>query len=356
MDSLSYFPIAATDAAQSWDQLHWFLLAVCVFFSLIVFIPMVVFAIKYRARPGHKPTYISHHDALEIFWTAVPTVILMVIFAWGWIVYKEMTMNPPADSIEVRVMARSWGWTFQYEDGRTTNDMLFVPVNKPVRLLMTSNDGDVIHSFFVPNFRLKKDVVPGLYNSTWFRANIPGRHQFFCTEYCGSGHSIMIGAVVVLEEKDYQLWKWGRSIELPDWVGIGGARERMAALADGRNPGEKLEVKVAQLDSQSLIERGDEIHRRQGCVACHSSDGGTGIGPSFLGLYGTEVQLTDGRQLLRDENYIRSQIENPQGQIVKGYEHVVMPPYPGVLTELDLNALIAYIKSLKTSTTAQLSE
>jgi cytochrome c oxidase subunit 2 len=353
---LGYYPIAATDAAQSWDHLHWFLLAVCVLFSLIVLVPMLIFAFKYRARPGHKPTYITHHDALEVFWTAVPTVILMGIFAWGWIVYKEMSLNPPADSTEIRVLARSWGWTFQYDDGRTTNDLLFVPVNKPVRLLMTSADGDVIHSFFVPNFRLKKDIVPGIYNTAWFRANMAGRHQFFCTEYCGNGHSLMIGAVVVLEDEDYQLWKWGRSVELPDWVGVGGAREQLAAKVAGRDPQEKIEIQVAHLDSQSLIDRGQELHRRQGCVACHSSDGTPGLAPSFQGLFGSEVELTDGRRVNRDENYIRAQIENPQGQIVKGYEHVVMPPYPGQLSELDLNALIAYIKSLDGATTAERME
>ncbi|TVQ76421.1 MAG: cytochrome c oxidase subunit II [Bradymonadales bacterium] len=345
------YPIAATAAAESWDQLHWFLIGVCVFFSLVVFVPMVVFAIKYRARPGHKPTYISHNNALEIFWTAVPTVILMVIFAWGWIVYKELVINAPPNAMEVKVMARSWGWTFQYEDGRTTNDLLFVPVNKPVRLVMTAAEGDVIHSFFVPNFRLKKDVVPGIYNTTWFEARIPGRHQFFCTEYCGAGHSIMIGAVVVLEEEDWQLWRWGKAIDMPDWVGIGGKRERMLTASQGREAA--FQVQTAHLDQKSLIDRGQELHRRQGCVACHSSDGTMGIGPSFLGIFGEEVELSDGRILVRDENYIRGQIENPRAQIVRGFEHAVMPPYPGRLSELDLNALIAYIKSLQGSTTAQ---
>lgn len=344
-------PIAATDMAQEWDQLHFFLLGVCAFFFLVVMIPALIFAIKYRARPGHKTTsYVSHNFILEIFWTAIPTVILMGIFAWGWIVYEKMVYQAPTSFQEVRVVAKSWNWTFQYEDGRTTTNELYVPVDQTIKLTLTSDVSDVLHSFYVPNFRIKKDTVPGMYTSLWFTPRMIGQHQIFCAEYCGAGHSAMLAKLIVLNERDYQLWRWGKKITLPPAIGVGGMS--LASTAGSIETAEILELQVAEnadsgTGSASLVEQGEKLARTRACTSCHGATDRPGLGPSYSGLFGSEVELADGSKVIADENYIRESIENPQAKVVKGYENVLMPPYPGQLSELELNALIAYIKSLK---------
>lgn len=346
-------PIAGTELSQSWDQLFWFLFAVNMVFFLIVMVPLVYFMVAYRAKKGRKVSKIAHNAPLEILWTAIPTVVVMVIFAYGWIVYKDMYYNPPADAQEVRVVARSWGWTFQYPnlDNRTTDNLLVVPVNTPIKLVMTSNTNDVIHSFFVPNFRLKKDLVPGLYTNTWFESHMVGRHVYFCTEYCGAGHSQMWGAVAVLSEEDYQKWSWGKEVDLPAWVGVGALQEELVAAGEGQVSQKSPFASVASVQTkpgEDLVQQGFELSREKGCAVCHSSDGSAKLGPTYKGLYGTEVILADGTRLIRDDNYIRESIVNPQSKIVKGYEKLVMPPYPGQgISALEMNALIAYIKSLK---------
>lgn len=343
----SILPPASTQVAESWDHLYWFLFIVTAVFFAVVMIPMLVFMIKYRARPGRKSVPIDHNAPLEVLWTAVPTVILMVIFAWGYIVYRDMAMRPPAEAMEIRVVAKSWGWTFQYEDGRIENNRMFVPVNKPVNLVMTTEPGDVLHSFFVPNFRIKKDLVPGLYTTTYFTARDVGRHIYFCTEYCGIGHSQMWGEVIVLSDADWQLWKFGKEIELPPWVGVGGLAEKLLAEGGMKTEGASIFAQATASPQEDLAVRGATLSRKMGCVACHSSDGSESIGPSFKGLFGSERQLVNGESIVADENYIRRSIEYPQDKVVKGYEDRVMPPYPGHLSELELNALVFYIRSLK---------
>lgn len=350
----SVLPVAGTELAQSWDQLFWFLFVVNAILFAVVMGPIVYILIRYRAKNGRKPSKLAHNAPLEIIWTAIPTVIVMVIFAWGWILYKEMYYGPPANAMEVRVVAKSWGWTFQYPelDNRTTDNQLIVPVNTPIKLVMTSNTGDVLHSFFVPNFRVKKDLVPGLYTQTWFESHMVGRHIYFCTEYCGVGHSQMWGSVVVLSDEDYTNWKWGKEIDLPAWVGVGALQEELLKkrgeeLASEDNPYAALS-KVQTEPGTDLVQRGFELSRQKGCVACHSADGSTALAPTYKGLYGTEVVLNDGSVAIRDDNYIRESIVHPQAKIVKGYERLVMPPYPGYgISALEMNALIAYIKSLK---------
>lgn len=344
----SMLPVAGTELARSWDQLFWFLFVVNLILFFVVIGPVVYFAIKYRAQNGRKASKVSHNTPLEIVWTAIPTVIVMVIFAWGFILYKDMYHNPPSNAQEVRVVARSWGWTFQYPhlDNRTTDDLLVVQVNRPVRLVMTAATGDVIHSFFVPNFRLKKDLVPGLFTETWFESNMVGRHIYFCTEYCGVGHSRMWGAVAVLSEEDYRDWQWGKEIELPPWVGVGALRDELLArgIEDVGSAGPQLASFQA---GEDLVAKGKNLSRQKGCAACHSSDGSDSIGPSYLGLYGTKAKLVDGTKVLRDENYIRESIVNPQAKIVAGYENVFMPPYPGmIVSDREMDALISYIRSL----------
>ena len=194
-------PIAATDAAVRWDSLYDFLVGLSVFFFVLVIGAMILFVIKYRHKPGVKTTYITGHHALEAMWVAVPTILLLGIFGWGYSVYNSM-MRPPADALEIHVIGKQWLWQFQYDNGVTTTGKLYVPLNKPVKLIMTSTD--VIHDFFIPTFRVKSDVVPGMYTSVWFEARVPGEHQVYCSMYCGTSHSGMLAKVVVLDD---QQWK-----------------------------------------------------------------------------------------------------------------------------------------------------
>lgn len=325
-------PIQATDVAAKWDSLYLFLLGLSAFFFVIVVGGMLVFAYKYRQSASPKSKYIVDNHFLEAFWTVIPTVLLMVIFAWGWSVYKSM-VQAPSDAYEVRVIAKQWLWQFQYDDGRTTIGELYVPVNKPVKLVMTSDD--VIHSFFVPNFRIKQDVVPGMYTSVWFEANIPGQHQVFCTEYCGTSHSGMLAKIFALDEVQWKAFKKGEKITgLPN-VGVGGMAMPVSESA-------KLESKALS----PLALQGKTLMQAKGCVACHSDDGTIKVGPSMKGIYGHDVELVDGTKVKVDDNYLRESMENPAAKVVKGFSPV-MPTFKGLLKEEDLNAIITYIKSLK---------
>ena len=342
-------PLAASDLATRWDDLYVWLFYVLLVFFFIAIGPMVYFAIKYRAKPGVKSSDIHHNTPLEIIWTAIPTAIVFGIFAWGWIVYKDM-VTAPADSIEVRVIAKRWGWTFQYDDGRTFQNQLFVPKDKNVKLTMTAQLDDVLHSFFVPDLRIKQDLVPGMYTYVWFNAKIAGQHQIFCAEYCGTGHSGMLAKLIVLEPEQWQLWKWGKEVPLPPAVGIGSMAElgfKDELIKNSRTASRDLQVlSDAPLPKLTLAEQGAKLMESRGCTACHSDSGTKTIGPSLHGIFGQEVFLSNGGTVVADENYIRRAIEVPQSEIVAGYDGVTMPPYAGQLSEIEMNALIAYIKSL----------
>ena len=212
--SSGHLPLQGSEVAVKWDALYMFLVWLSVFFFILVVGGMMYFVFKYKQRPGLKAKYITGNVPIEIVWTAVPFVLLMVIFGWGYYVYTEMT-RIPQDAYEIRVVGKQWLWQFQYDDGRTTTNELYVPVNKPVKLLMTSTD--VLHSFFVPNFRVKSDVVPGMFTTVWFEANVPGKHQIFCTEYCGTSHSLMLAKVLALEPAQWEAWKAGKKIgDIPE--------------------------------------------------------------------------------------------------------------------------------------------
>jgi cytochrome c oxidase subunit 2 len=329
----STLPITATDVAVRWDSLYNFVTAVSVFFFVLVVGGMFYFIVKYRHVPGRKTEYIKDSHLLEGIWIGVPTAILLVIFAWGYSVYHEMK-QAPSDAYEIRVIGKQWLWTFQYDTGQSTVNELFVPMNKPVKLIMTSED--VLHGFFIPNFRIKQDVVPGMYTSIWFTATVPGKHQVFCTEYCGTSHSGMLAKVIVLNDEQWDSWINGKTLgAIPD-------AGSDVAIAD------RLSVSAASPVKPhiSLVEQGRIVHETKGCVACHTADGTVKIGPSHKGLYGSQVQLTNGKSVVADENFIRKHIENPNSATVKGYAQV-MPTFKGLMSEVEMNALIAYIKSLK---------
>lgn len=321
-----------TQVAAQWDHLYQFLVGLSVFFFILVVGGMLYLAIKYRKANAPKSKYITGNHALEVIWTIVPTVLLLVIFVWGYKVYRNMT-QAPGGSYEVRVLARKWSWQFQYPDGRSSLNVLYVPTDKPVKLIMTSQD--VIHSFFVPNFRIKQDAVPGMFTTVWFEATIPGKHQVFCTEYCGDGHSLMLARVVALDEQMWLDWNEGKTIDeasLPA-IGVGGV-----ALLGAESP--------TSSGGGALAEKGKALTQSKGCVACHSDDGTPKVGPSYKGLWGAQAELTDGSKVERDENYLRESILQANAKVVKGFAPT-MPPYQGMVNEEELGAIIAYIKSLK---------
>ena len=304
-DNLPLWPARASTTAGSVDALYIFLVALSLFVSVAIFTMICIFALRYRRRKGREAEQIEGSTILELTWSAIPLAIFLFIFAWGAVVYfKERT--PPRGATQIYVVAKQWMWKLQHEEGQREINELHVPVGRDVEMIMTSQD--VIHSFYVPAFRIKQDVLPGRYTTLWFHATRSGTYHLFCAEYCGTQHSGMIGQVVVLEPAQYEAWLSG-------------------GLASG-----------------SLASNGQNIFQQLGCVTCHRSDT-QGRGPNLVGLFGKRVQLEDGRTVIADENYVRESILNPSAKIVSGFKPI-MPVFQGLVSEEQLNALIAYIKSL----------
>jgi cytochrome c oxidase subunit 2 len=308
---LPLFPEQASTVAAHVDALFFFLIAVSAFFSLLIASLVIYFAVRYRRRSEDElPRPIHGSLRLELLWTIIPFCIAMVIFFWGASVYLDIS-RPPDDALEVFVVGKQWMWKLQHMEGRREIDELHVPVGRPVKLTMTSED--VIHSFYVPAFRIKQDAVPGRYTTVWFEATKPGTYHLFCAEYCGTLHSGMIGRIVAMEPSAFEAW--------------------LAGTAPGM---ENVPPAVA----------GESIFRAQGCGTCHRADG-SGQGPALDGLFGRTVALATGETVLADEGYLRESILNPQAKIVAGYQPV-MPTFQGLVSEEDVMRLIAYVKSLKT--------
>jgi len=276
--------------------------------SAAIFTMILVFGLRYRRRRGVEAEQIEGSHALEITWSVVPLGIFMVIFAWGAIIYFQ-ERTPPRGATEVYVVAKQWMWKLEHEGGQREINELHVPVGRDVKMIMTSQD--VIHSFYVPAFRIKQDVLPGRYTTAWFRATKPGVYHLFCAEYCGTQHSGMIGQVVVMEPAQYQAWLSGGPI------------------------------------SGSLASNGQSIFQQLGCPTCHRFDV-QGRGPNLVGVFGKPVSLEDGRTVIADENYIRESILSPSAKVVSGFKPI-MPVFQGLVSEEQLTALVAYIKSLSPS-------
>jgi cytochrome c oxidase subunit II len=344
-------PIAATDAAERWNLLYGFLLWISLFFFVLVVGAMFVFMIKYRHRPGVKPKYITGNHLLEAFWIVIPTLLLLGIFGWGYSVYRTM-VQAPADAYEIHVIGKQWLWQFQYDNGRTTTAELYAPLNRPVKLIMTSQD--VLHDFFIPNFRIKQDVVPGMYTSVWFEARVPGKHQVFCSQYCGTSHSGMLAKLIVLDDQQWKDWLAGKKLgNIPDATDVVNQQVTQNETPNiQRTTAQTQEDHVSNaqaattLKPMTLAQQGKNLFEVKGCASCHSVDGTSKIGPTQKGIYGHMVVLSDGSKVMRDENYIRESIEQPNAKIVKGYT-AVMPTFQGLVSETEMNALVAYIKSLK---------
>jgi cytochrome c oxidase subunit 2 len=307
-DNFPLWPVRASTGAGNVDALYIFLLALSGFMCLAIFTMILLFATKYRRRRGIEAEQIEGSTPLEITWSIIPMGIFMIIFAWGAVIYFH-ERTPPRGASEVYVVAKQWMWKLQHQEGQREINELHVPVGRDVKLIMTSQD--VIHSFYVPAFRIKQDVLPGRYTTAWFRAAKPGVYHLFCAQYCGTMHSGMIGQVVVMEPTQYQAW-----------------------LSGGATSG-------------SLAATGESIFQQLGCPTCHRADT-QGRGPNLAGLFGKPVQLEDGRIVIADENYIRESILNPNAKIVSGFKPI-MPVFQGLISEEQLNALVAYIKSLSPS-------
>jgi cytochrome c oxidase subunit II len=308
-ENFPLFPDSASTVSGQVDALYIFLVAVSTFFSLLIATLIVYFAVKYRRRSAaDRPKPVHGSIMLELTWTIIPLGIALFIFVWGASIYFSIR-RPPASSMDIYVVGKQWMWKMQHASGRREINELHIPVGRPVKLTMASED--VIHSFFVPAFRVKYDVVPGQYRTMWFEATKPGTYKLFCAEYCGTKHAGMQGQIVVMEADDFQTWLSG---------------------------GPQL----------SVVASGEKLVQELGCVTCHQQ-AATSRGPSLHGIFGKEMQMQDGGSVVVDENYLRESILNPQAKIVSGYQPI-MPTYGGLITEEGLMQIIAYIKSLNAPT------
>jgi len=322
---LNPFPAQNSTFASNVDNIYYFIFWLSMFFFVLVVALMIYFMVKYRRVEGQEPEKSpSHNTPLEVTWSVIPGFLVLGIFWWGFTGYIDMR-SPPADAYEVNVRAKMWGWTFKYDTGAIDGE-LHIPVNTPVKLVMQSDD--VIHSLFVPSFRVKQDVVPGRYSGMWFEATDVGIFDLFCTEYCGEKHSDMITKVIVhptdedgTTEDVYQTFdEW---MEVASDPLIGADKKPLPLAEAGKNI-----VGIFQ------------------CGQCHSIDGSKKVGPSFKGNYGKEVEIVGQSSVVVDENYIHESILEPNAKIRKGYPPK-MPSFKGQMRDEWIDAVIAYIKSIQ---------
>jgi cytochrome c oxidase subunit 2 len=313
----------ASNHAASLDGLYLFLTAVCAVSFVLVIGAMVYFMVKYKKRSDNdKTSPITHNGRLEFAWSAIPAVFLMLFFIWGELDFVKLSAPPP-DAIDIRVTAQKWYWTIEYPgrpvastvevlDGEIA-PLLIVPLGQPVRVLMTSKD--VLHSFYIPAFRVKKDIVPGRYTSVWFEPIIEGTFPIFCTEYCGDEHSSMLAVVKVVKAEEYEA-------------------AVIAATTLEQGEGETLEA------------FGEKVYKSFACNSCHNTDTTVKVGPGFGGVFGKTETFSDGGSQVVDENYIQESIYTPNAKVVAGFTPQ-MPSFAGQINADQMNALIAYIKSLE---------
>ena len=303
-----WLPEAASTMASEIDGLFYFTYWVSVIIMVAVVAAMLYFIVKYRRKKANEKTpHVEESKWLELTWIVVPTILVMIVFTWGFQSFLKMSIAPP-DAYEIIVRGKKWNWEYEYPNGTVAVNELRVPVEQPVKLIMSSED--VLHSLFIPAFRVKHDVLPNRYTSVWFEAITTGEFPLFCTEYCGTLHSGMLSKVFVLEQDEFN-----------DWVESGGGN----------------------FDDMPLVEYGEILYTQQGCAGCHSVDGSAGAGPTFQGLEGSTREFTEGASVVADDNYLRESILNAGAKIVAGYNNV-MPGSYSSLTERQVSALIAYIK------------
>ncbi|WP_437224121.1 cytochrome c oxidase subunit II [Planctomicrobium sp. SH661] len=303
--SFQWLPYSASNFSGDVDALYFFMLGVSVIATLVICVMIIGFGIYYRRGSKVNRENQAAHGYTELVWGSIPLVFSMIFFAWGATIFYDMH-TPPEDTLDIEVVGKQWMWKTQHPGGRAEINSLHVPVGQPVRLRMISED--VIHSFFIPAFRVKQDVLPAYYSQLWFTPTRAGTYHLFCAEYCGTEHSGMVGTVTVLEQPDYARWLAGESGDPPAVVG------------------------------QKLFERFR-------CDTCHKKEG-TGNGPSLEGVFGKLRPLAGGGSVTANEQYLRDSILNPHKQILAGFQ-AVMPNFQGQISEADAMAIIAYIKTLK---------
>lgn len=310
-----YSTTNASNFVSGVDNAFILILTISFIFLIGLTFAMLYFIYKYNHKKNPVATQIEGSTKLEIIWTVIPTILVLVMFYYGWAGWAPMR-KAPDDSFNIKVNARMWNFTFEYENGKIT-DTLFVPMNKPVKLDLVSID--VIHSLYIPSFRVKEDIVPGREKMAWFIPQREGIYDLFCAEYCGLNHSYMINSVKVMPEEQFNTWYVDTT-----------KREETAMVSPAAN--------------------GQRIMKNIGCFACHSIDGSKIIGPSFKGIYGHKVTVITGgkeRELTIDDEYIKQSIYDPNADVVKGFNKGLMMPYTGQLSDDDIVQIIEYIKTLK---------
>ena len=306
MGGIPLFPEAASSFAAEVDALYLFIFAVSAFFTVAISMAVVFFGVRYRRTHAEEiGAHIEGSLPLELVWSIIPTMISMVMFAWGAKLFYEIRV-PPAETLQIYAVGKQWMWKFQHAGGQREINELHVPMGRPIKILVTSED--VLHDLYFPAFRTKIDAIPGRYMPLWFTATKLGRYHIFCAEYCGTKHSGMIGTVIVMEPAQYQAW-----------------------LAGGGTEG-------------TMAERGAKLFNDLACTTCHL-DSGQGRGPSLKDIVGKAVDLADGSSVMLDEGYLRESILNSQAKVVRGFTPL-MPTFQGLISEEGLAALIEHIKSL----------
>ncbi|SEL72625.1 cytochrome c oxidase subunit 2 [Stigmatella aurantiaca] len=333
-NKILFLPERASTFADRVDVLHYFVVGTTMVMSAGVGLAALFFFFRYRRRvPNQTTEYVTPDLKTEFLFVSVPLVFFLAWFAIGFRDFTWVT-TPPKDAMDVYVMGKQWMWKFAYPEGPNGVNVLHVPAHRPVRLLITSRD--VLHSFYVPAFRIKMDALPGRYTQVWFEATKPGTYQVLCTEYCGLSHSKMLAEVVVLAPEDYEEWLKEQQ--------RGRLQGRQDALADT-----SLVPPVAR-----MAEQGEKLAVSQGCLKCHTVDGSQHVGPTFLGLYDREEKLADGQTVRVDEAYITQSMMDPGAHLVVGYQNV-MPTYQGKLQGPETAAIVEYLKTLRTANVREAS-
>lgn len=338
MRQMLFLPEQASTVADNIDWLHYFVITTTMLGALGVALVTLYFLVKYRARPERGETV--RHDIeprvlrqqMSFKFELVVFSGLLTLFVLFWVIgfrqYVGMS-TPPENTTTVYVTGKQWMWSFAYPNGTGSNGVLYVPVNRPVKLVMTSRD--VIHSFYVPAFRVKQDVVPGRSTTMWFEVNAPGRYPVYCTEYCGANHSTMLAEVIALADPEYDRQ-------------LAGLEAAPVATSDVSI--ETAGEQGSRPQTLSLARVGERVAAERGCLRCHTPDGTPHIGPTFAGLYGARIQLLGQPAITADEAYLTASMMDPLAQIHQGFPPV-MPSYQGLLSASEVGALVEYIRSLR---------
>jgi cytochrome c oxidase subunit 2 len=312
LNASALFPREASTIAPWMDALYFFLIGMTIVGTILVLILVVGFSLRYRKEKNPVATQVEGSTLLEATWTIIPLAIFLVCFVWGALLYFRI-YNPPVNSMNIYIVGKQWMWKAEHPGGQHEINALHVPTGRPVQLTMISQD--VFHSYSVPDFRVKREVIPGRYSTVWFEATTPGTYHLFCTQYCGTLHSGMIGEVTVLTPADYEKWT------------------------------------QQSTSGMSLAQNGERLFSSIGCIACHTGNA-AGRGPSLAGVYGSKLQLANGSQVLVDDAYLRDVILNPSQHVTAGYAPI-MPTYQGQISEDGLIDLVEYLKTLKTNDRVQ---